>query len=393
MTTRVYMDHNATAPVLPEAADAVMRALSLVGNPSSVHGEGRAAHALLEDARAEVAALVGAKPAEVIFTSGGTEAANLAIHNAKTALGVERLIVSAIEHDCIRASAAASGLPVDILPVDKNGVADLAALEELLVAPGKALVALMLANNETGVIQPVGEATLLAHAAGALLLSDTIQAAGRLSVDLRDLGVDMALLSAHKIGGPQGVGALVIREGLPFEPLIRGGGQEKRRRAGTENLSGIAGFGTAARLVQSDLASASEVAELRDRLERELSSAVPTLAVFGKDAPRLPNTSLFAAPDLIAETLIVALDLDGLAVSAGSACSSGKVTRSHVLDAMDVAPELAGGAIRISLGAENTDTDIDRLVTSWTRYWQRAQDKLTNTKASAASPALAEVEQ
>jgi cysteine desulfurase len=184
-----------------------------------------------------------------------------------------------------------------------------------------------------------------------------------------------------------------VREGLPFEPLIRGGGQEKRRRAGTENLSGIVGFGTAARLVQSDLASASEVAELRDRLEQDLSSAVPALAIFGKDVPRLPNTSLFAAPGLIAETLIVALDLDGLAVSAGSACSSGKVTRSHVLDAMDVAPELAGGAIRISLGAENTDTDIDRLVTSWTRYWQRAQDKLTNTKASAESPVLAEVEQ
>lgn len=393
MATRVYMDHNATAPVLPEAADAVMRALALVGNPSSVHGEGRRAHTLIEEARADVAALVGSKPAEVIFTSGGTEAANLAIHNAKAALGIERLIVSAIEHDCVRASATATGLPVDILPVDRDGVADLGALEAMLAEPGKALVALMLANNETGVIQPVGEATLLAHAVGALVLSDTVQAAGRVPVDLETLGADMLLLSAHKIGGPQGVGALVIREGLPFEPLIRGGGQEKRRRAGTENVPGIAGFGVAARLAKAGLPSASHVDVLRDRLENTLSAVVHDLVVFGRDAARLPNTSLFAAPGLVAETLVVALDLDGLAVSAGSACSSGKVTRSHVLDAMGVAPEIAGGAIRVSLGAENTEADIDRLVTSWTRYWTRAQEKSKNTKASAASPALAEVEQ
>ncbi len=392
MTTRAYLDHNATAPVRPEAAAAVVRALSLVGNPSSVHGEGRRAHAMIEEARADVARLVGAKPAEVIFTSGGTEAANLAIHSAIAALGVERLIISAIEHDCIRASAAASGLPVDILPVLSNGVADLAALADLLAKPGKALVALMLANNETGVIQPVGKATLLAHEAGALMLCDTIQAAARISVDVKALGVDMALLSAHKIGGPQGTGALVLREGLAFEPLIRGGGQEKRRRAGTENVSGTAGFGAAARLALGDDALMPSVAALRDTLESALRAAVPDLVVFGADAPRLPNTSLFAVSGLTAETLIVALDLDGLAVSAGSACSSGKVTRSHVLAAMGVADDLAGGAIRVSLGTGNTGADIEKLVAGWTRYVARARDKDQTAKANAASSAFAEVE-
>lgn len=392
MTTRAYLDHNATAPVRPDAAAAVLRALSFVGNPSSVHGEGRRAHALIEEARADVARLVGAKPAEVIFTSGGTEAANLAIHSAVAALGVERLIISAIEHDCIRASAEASGLPVDVLPVDRNGVADLVALGALLAKPGRALVVLMLANNETGIIQPVGGASKLAHEAGALLLTDTIQAAGRISIDVKALGADMALLSAHKIGGAQGVGALVLREGLAFEPLIRGGGQEKRRRAGTENVPGIAGFGVAARLALGDDALMPAVAALRDKLESALRAAVPDLVVFGADAPRLPNTSLFATSGLVSETLIVALDLDGVAVSAGSACSSGKVARSHVLAAMGVADDLAGGAIRVSLGTGNTDADIEKLVAGWTRYVARAREKVQSTKANAIPSAFAEVE-
>ncbi|MDO8289562.1 MAG: cysteine desulfurase family protein [Parvibaculum sp.] len=387
-TKRIYLDHNATAPVRPEAAAAVAHALTLTGNPSSVHGEGRRALALIEGARAEVASLVGAKTNEVIFTSGGTEAANLALHLAKTSLGIERLIISAIEHDCIRAPALASGLPLDILPVDANGVADLAALEALLAKPGKALVALMHANNETGVIQPVSEAATLAHAAGALLLADTIQTAGRLSVDMKALGADMILLSAHKLGGPQGVGALVIRASLPFESFIKGGGQEKRRRAGTENLSGIAGFGVAARLVRDENMSA----DLRDYMEAELRRAVPDISIFGAHAPRLANTSLFAASGLASETLIVALDLDRLAVSAGSACSSGKVARSHVLSAMGVSDDLAGAAIRVSLGRETTKEDIDHLVTSWTRYVKRASDKVKNTNTGASSPALAEVE-
>lgn len=385
---RIYLDHNATAPVRPEAAAAVAHVLTLTGNPSSVHAEGRAALAVLEEARANVATLVGAKTNEVIFTSGGTEAANLALHVAKTALGVERLIISAIEHDCIRAPAIASGLPLDILPVDANGVADLDALAALLAKPGKALVALMHANNETGVIQPVGEAVKIAHAAGALVLSDTIQTAGRLSVDVKEIGADMILLSAHKIGGPQGVGALVIRASLAYEPLLRGGGQEKRRRAGTENLSGIAGFGVAACLTHGENLNA----DLRDYMEAELRKAVPDIHIFGEHAPRLANTSLFAASGLVSETLIVALDLDGLAVSAGSACSSGKVARSHVLSAMGVSDDLAGAAIRVSLGRDTTKDDIDHLVASWTRYVKRSADKTKNTNTGASSPALAEVE-
>ncbi len=393
MKTRAYMDHNATAPVRPQVAAAVARALTFTGNPSSVHGEGRRAHMLIEEARVDVAALVGAKPTEVIFTSGGTEAANLAIHSAKAALGVERLIVSAIEHDCVRASAAASGLPVDILPVDSDGVADLGALEALLAKPGKALVALMLANNETGVIQRVGEATLLAHAVGALVLCDTIQAVGRVSVNLEALEADMLLLSAHKIGGPLGVGALVIREGLAFEPLIRGGGQEKRRRAGTENIPGIAGFGIAARQAVAQIPAAQAIATLRDDMENALRAVAPDVQFFGANAPRLANTSLFAASGLDAETLVMALDLDGIAVSAGSACSSGKVARSHVLSAMGVADALASAAIRISLGAENTKADIDQLVFSWSRAWKRAQTKIQTATTSVAPSALAEVEQ
>ncbi|MES1990095.1 MAG: cysteine desulfurase family protein [Pseudomonadota bacterium] len=386
MTKRIYLDHNATAPVRPEAAAAVAHALALTGNPSSVHAEGRAALALIEDARTHVANLVGAKTNEVIFTSGGTEAANLALHLAKTSLGIERLIISAIEHDCVSAPALASELPLDILLVDKNGVADLRVLETLLAKPGKALVALMHANNETGVIQPVAEAAALAHAAGALLLADTVQTVGRLVVDMKALGADMLLLSAHKIGGPQGAGALVIRAALPYEPFIRGGGQEKRRRAGTENVAGIAGFGVAARFARDE----NMVADLRDYMEAELRKAVPDVLIFGEGAPRLSNTSLFAAQGLVSETLIVALDLDGLAVSAGSACSSGKVARSHVLSAMGVSDDLASAAIRVSIGRETTKKDIDHLVASWTAYVKRAAQK-NNTNASA-SPALAEAE-
>jgi len=389
---RAYMDHNATAPVRAEAADAVLRALSLTGNPSSVHAEGRAARKLLEEARASVAALVHAKPAEVVFTSGGTEAANLALHVASTALGVERVIVSAIEHDCVRVAANGLGIPVEVLSVDANGVADLGELARRLAEPGKALVALMYANNETGVIQPVAEAVALAKDAGALVLTDTIQAWGRLPVDFHALGADMMTVSAHKLGGPQGTGALVIREGLPFDALIRGGGQELRRRSGTENVPGIAGFGAAARLAAQEIAEMPRVAALRDRLEELLRAAVPELRVFGEGAERLANTSLFSASGLDAETLLMALDLDGFAVSAGSACSSGKVARSHVLAAMGVEDMLAKGAIRVSLGLGNTAEEIERFALCWSRAAKRARDKTRSSNSSAAVSALEEVE-
>lgn len=393
MMTRAYMDHNATAPVRPEAAAAVARVLTMTGNPSSVHNEGRAAHALIEEARINVAKLVNARPEEVVFTSGGTEAANLAIHLAATSLGVERLVISAIEHDCIRVSAAASGLPVDVIPVSATGVIDIEALESLLALPGKALVAVMAANNETGVIQPVDKVAEAVRSHGALFLCDTIQAVGRLHVDFRALNADMFLISAHKIGGPQGVGALVLREGLPFDPMVRGGGQEKRRRAGTENVPGIAGLGEAARLVaEPHDAELQHIKRLRDDLESKLLEVTPDVVIFDHDMERLPNTSLFAARGLDASTLLMALDLDGFAVSSGSACSSGKVTRSHVLAAMGVDDELAKAAIRVSLGTENTAEEIDRLVASWARVYQRVRNKSLSETAGASTPAFAEME-
>lgn len=389
---RAYMDHNATAPVRAEAADAVLRALSATGNPSSVHAEGRAARKLLEDARAAVATLVGATPGEVVFTSGGTEAANLALHVARAALGVERVIVSAIEHDCVRVAAASLRIPVETLSVDANGVVDLGELAGRLAEPGKALVAVMYANNETGVLQPVAEVAALAREAGAVVFTDAIQACGRVPLDFRALGVDMITLSAHKLGGPQGAGALVIRGTLPVDAMIRGGGQEMRRRAGTENVPGIAGFGAAARLAGQELAEMPRLAALRDRLEELLREAVPELQVFGSGAGRLANTSLFSAPGLDAETLLMTLDLDGFAVSAGSACSSGKVTRSHVLAAMGVEDALAKGAIRVSLGLGNTIDEIERFALCWSRAVQRARGRAKSSSSGGAHAALEEVE-
>lgn len=379
---RAYMDHNATAPVRADVAEAVLRALRTGGNPSSVHAEGRAARKLVEEARAKVAALVHAEPTDVVFTSGGTEAANLALHQARV-LGAERLIVSAVEHDCVRAAAVASGLPTAMLGVGRDGVVDLVELEKLLEKPGKALVAVMLANNETGVVQPIAEVVARAHDAGARVLVDAVQAAGRLSVDFRALDADMLFLSAHKIGGPQGVGALVVRDGLPFEPLLRGGGQEFRRRSGTENVPAIAGFGVAASLAAGEIDEMARVDVMRRKLESKLKEADSSVRIFGDDAPRLANTTLFSAPGLDAETLLMALDLDGIAVSAGSACSSGKVAKSHVLEAMGVEAALARGAIRVSLGLGNTEEDIDRLVASWSRAARRAREK---SKATAHAP-------
>lgn len=387
---RAYMDHNATAPVRPEAAEAVARVLALTGNPSSVHAEGRAAHKIVEDARVAVAALVKAKPAEITFTSGGTEAANLALHAARNALGIRRIVLSSVEHDAVRLAAAHSGLEVEVLPVNENGVADLAALAGLLDAPGKGgrtLVALMLANNETGVIQPVAEAAAMARAAGAFMLTDAVQAVGRMPVDFVALGADMMLLSGHKLGSPQGIGALVWRDELAFEPLIRGGGQELRRRSGTENVPGIAGFGAAARAAARDSDAHTRIAELRDALEAALKAAVPDVRIFGENAPRLANTSLFSSAGLNAETLLMILDLDGFAVSAGSACSSGKVARSHVLEAMGVPPELAKGAIRVSLGLANTRAEIERFVQSWARAAVKARAHESDVKTGAPESA------
>lgn len=335
----------------------MLSALALHGNASSIHAEGRAARACLDASREALARALGVIAPMVVFTSGGSEANNLALKGAP----VERLIVSAVEHPSVIEAARASGKPVDMLPVDGEGVVDLSALEKLLAAGPKALVAVMLANNETGVIQPVRDVAALAHKHGALVHCDAVQAFGKIAVNFGLLGVDTLSVSAHKLGGPVGAGALIIRDRLALEALIQGGGQELRRRAGTENIAAIAGF--AAAVDEKQL----EISTLRDALEARLEGAV----IFGDKTGRLPNTSCFALPGLSAETALMALDLAGIAVSSGSACSSGKVTKSHVLAAMGIAPELAGSAIRVSLGWTTTAADIEHFITAWGRLSAR----------------------
>jgi cysteine desulfurase len=358
----VYLDHNATAKVRPEAIAAITQVLTHVGNPSSIHAAGRAARAVMEQARADVAALIAAPASTVIFLSGGTEANALAIESA-VAAGVRRLIVSAIEHDSIQETARAVGVAVETLPVDANGVADLAWLGERLArwdaADGRPFVALMLANNETGVVQPVAEAAELVRAADGWLHVDAIQAAGKIPVDSRALGADTLSVSAHKIGGPQGIGALTFGPRATMVRRQHGGGQERGRRGGTENLPGISGFGAAAKAAVTGLAAQQA---LRDAAAARLQSA--GAVVVGEAAPRLPNTLCIAAPGWTSDLQVMGLDLAGVMVSAGSACSSGKVKASPVLTAMGL-HDLAACAIRVSGGWDTTEQDWNRFADAW----------------------------
>ncbi len=364
MPRAVYMDYNATAPVRPGAAAAVAEVLSNVGNASSVHGFGRRARRRSEQARAQVAELIGADAAQVVFTSGGTEANNLALRGA----GRAAVLVSAGEHDSVLRVVPEARL----VPLQADGRVDLAALEAMLQEnPAPALVSVMLANNETGVVQPLDQVVALARRAGALVHCDAVQAAGKVPLDFRALGVDFMSLSAHKLGGPQGIGALVIADGRELAPQMTGGGQERSRRAGTENLAGIAGFGAAAAAAEGDLERLQGLAALRDGLEQRLFSLAPDVTVFGAGAARLANTSCFAVPGLAAETQVMALDLAGVAVSAGSACSSGKVRSSHVLMAMGADAALAGSAIRVSLGWRSEPRDIEDFLAAWGRLYER----------------------
>ncbi|MBL8790713.1 MAG: cysteine desulfurase [Rhizobiales bacterium] len=347
---RTYLDHNATSPLRPSAREAMLVALDVGGNASSVHGEGRAARKLLDDAREVLGFALGCLPEMIVFTSGGTEANNMALRGVQA----ERVLVSAVEHPSVLAAARASGKPLDLIPVDGEGRVDLAALERMLGGPN-VLVSVMLANNETGVIQPIADVVALARKAGALVHVDAVQGFGKIPVNFGLLGCDLMTVAAHKVGGPVGVGALVIRDGLVVEPLLLGGGQELRRRAGTENLAGIAGWAAVSR--ENPL----NIKVLRDELESSLESAV----ILGAGAERLPNTSCFAMPGFRAETLLMNFDLAGVAVSSGSACSSGKVGRSHVLEAMGVAPEVAASAVRVSLGWNSTAADVRHFVTVW----------------------------
>jgi cysteine desulfurase len=358
---RTYLDWNATAPLRREARAALVAALDLAGNASSPHGEGRRARAAVEDAREQVAALVGARPAEVVFTGSGTEA-----NNAVLAGGWETIALSGIEHDSVLAPARRAGARSIDLPVGRDGVVPVDALAGRLETAGRGLLSLQLANNETGALQPVAEAAALAKARGFHVHTDAVQATGRVAVDIRALGVDFLTLSAHKLGGPQGIGALVIREGVSLPALIVGGGQERRRRAGTENVAAIAAFGAAADAARRDLAQMEGVRALRDRLEAEVRALSPTAVVMAADAPRLANTTCLALPGASAETFVIAFDLAGIAVSAGAACSSGKVGASHVLAAMGVDASLARSAIRVSLGPTTTKADIAAFLAAWT---------------------------
>jgi cysteine desulfurase len=363
-TTRVYLDHNATTPVDPRVVDAMLPFLrEEYGNPSSLHWFGQRARAAVEEARAAVAALVGAEPADVVFTASGSESDNMAVRGVAARAKEPRrgVVVSAIEHHAVLNAAKGlreDGGPVAVVRASASGLVDLDDLA-VKVDSSTALVSLMLANNETGVVQPVAEAARVARERGALVHCDAVQAAGKVKVDVRALGVDLLTLSAHKLYGPKGTGCLVVKRGTPMAPLVRGGGQERNRRAGTENVAGIVGFGAAARLaVESLEAEAARVAALRDRLEARLL-ALPGAARNG-DGPRLPNTTNVSFAGAEAEGLLIALDLEGVAVSTGAACAAGAVEPSHVLRAMGFPPERVQSSLRLSLGRSTTEADVDR---------------------------------
>ena len=364
---RTYLDFNASAPLRPCARAAMLAAMENAGNPSSIHGEGRRARAAIEAARLNVAALAGVAAAQVVFTSGGTEAANMALVPdvvlANHLNHFDLLLVSAGEHACVLGGHGFCAEAVLQVPLLADGMLDLSALGSILEARKgqRTMLALQAANNETGVLQPVAAAAALVHAAGGIVVCDAVQAAGKIDCNAAQLGADMLIVSAHKLGGPKGAGALVFANGGMHvqKALLRGGGQERGARAGTENVAAIAGFGAAAVEAQAQMAQeALRLAQLRDRLEGFLRDIASDVVIFGAGVPRLPNTSAFAVPGLSAETALIGLDLAGCAVSSGSACSSGKVRRSHVLDAMGVEGGLALGALRVSLGWSSGPGDV-----------------------------------
>lgn len=368
MTDRVYLDWNATTPLRPEARAAMAAAFDLCGNPSSVHAEGRQARRWIEDARDAVARALGTVGRNVVFTSGGTEANGQALAPGWRAPGgpVTRLLVSAVEHASVLAGGQFRPDAIATIPVDRSGLVDLDRLRAMLAEGPPALVSIMAANNETGALQPVSEVAVIVHAAGALLHVDAVQAFGKIPFNIKEIGADLASVSAHKIGGPKGIGALILRADLDGAPaLLRGGGQERNRRAGTENVIGMLGFGAAvkAAMAARDVDTARMV-ELRDRLEAGLRAS-RNVEVFSSDVARLPNTTLFTAPGMKAETAVIGFDLEGISVSSGSACSSGKVQPSHVLEAMGVGSGPAQGAVRLSLGWSTEGADIDRCLKAW----------------------------
>lgn len=366
---RIYLDHNATTPVDPAAADAMMRALQhLFGNASSVHYYGQQAKAAIDDSRSAVAALVGAEPSEIIFTSGGTEADNFAIRGAAEALevtGRKHLITSGIEHEAVLntfKALAKRGWRTTLLPLDASGIVSPDRLRDAMT-DDTALVSIMHANNEIGTIQPIAELAAIAHGRGALFHTDAVQSAGKIPVSVRALGVDLLSVSAHKFYGPKGIGVLWAKRGVRLSPFLSGGKQERNRRAGTENVPGAIGMGVAAaHAAQKMDAEGVRLSALRDRLENGILSSVPNTDVNGSRGARVPNTTNISFDRIEAESLLIALDLEGVAVSTGSACSSGTLEPSHVLKAMNLSSHRAQNSIRFSLGASNTEEQIDRVI-------------------------------
>lgn len=362
----LYLDYNASAPMRPETVAFVAGIMGEAGNASSVHSFGRAARKHVEDARAQIAGLAGVRPQQVIFNGGATEGNNTALHG----LEGRRVLVSAIEHPSVLEAAPQA----ERIPVLPAGVVDMDALKAMLdSSPAPAMVSVMRVNSETGVIQPVREIAALAKARGALVHVDAVQAAGRIPLDFNDLGADMMTLSAHKIGGPQGVGALIFRNGLQLPRLMRGGTQETHQRAGTQNVAGIAGFGHAAQIARESLPGYGAITALRDRLETALRGISNEAVIYGENAPRVGNTTAVGLPGVSAQTQLMALDLEGIAVSSGSACSSGAFKPSHVLMAMGVSEDDAQTALRISLGWATTSADIDRFVAAWETLYRRTK--------------------
>ena len=368
MNQNIYLDHNATTPVRPGAINATNSVFELPYNASSVHSFGREGRKAIEKAREQIATLTGAASTQVIFNSGATEGNNTVLQHFAT----ERILVSAIEHPSVLEASANS----DQIPVTQKGIVDLDALETLLKKEKTALVSVMMVNNETGIIQPIKDAAALAHKHGALFHCDAVQATGRIPVDIAELGIDFLTLSSHKIGGPQGVGALVLGLCGETPTLLHGGGQEKSARAGTENVAGIAGFGAAAEIALKELnAYQDKTGHMQKHLEDALSG-MDGLVIYGQTAKRVPNTTLFSLPGASSETLLMALDLEGVAVSNGSACSSGRVEASHVLKAMSASDKEASGALRISTGWNTTQNDIDRFLEVWQKIYERMKDKV-----------------
>jgi len=364
----IYLDHNATSPIRPEVIEEMNRVMKMGGNPSSVHAVGRQAKSILEESRQTIAQIINCRAQKIIFTGGGTEANNLAL-NIKA---VDHIIISATEHDSVAQVQKNFEGRIDILPVDKNGLVRQEHLSNALAdATGNSLVSIMLANNETGVLQDVKSLARISHEAGALFHTDAIQAFGKIPIDFRALGVDLMSISAHKLGGPQGVGALVALEKIILAPLTYGGGQEVGRRSGTENLAGIAGFARAVSLVPQNIHAMKTCERIRNRIEQEIEQIAPEVYFYGAAENRLPNTSTILMPGISSETQVMAFDLDGLCLSAGSACSSGKVKPSHVVLAMGASQDQALSTVRISLGIDTTEQDADAFIAAWKKLYNR----------------------